>query len=190
LLDIGGVVLVDPLKAIFSELAEVSSMTRAEITDFYSASLREGLWAGRLLEETFWRELLEFARVEVEVDVWRRRLIDEMRPLDAADRLRELASTFRLGALSNHRGEWLRPVLAANGLGGWFEAILISSETGFVKPEAGAFSHAADILGLEAQEITYVDDKEGNLAAAALSGMEPLLADSDGRWLERLLGAP
>ncbi|OIN94676.1 hypothetical protein AUJ38_01930 [bacterium CG1_02_42_9] len=61
----------------------------------------------------------------------------------------------------------------------YFRAILISSVEGVAKPEIQAYQNAQEKLGLPANEILLIEDKEKYLIPAASLDMEGLLMDRE-----------
>ncbi len=93
--------------------------------------------------------------------------LDE-RVLAVADDLR--AAGIRTAILTN--GTDTIPVEAEElGLHDRFEAIFNSAEIGWAKPDARAFQHVLDALGLAASEVFFTDDSAGKLAGAEELGM-------------------
>lgn len=183
LLDVGGVLLVDPMRQIFDDLAHESRTARSAITNVYSTQLRRGLWDGTLAEPDFWTQILKTADLAQDVAAWRTRLLNYMTPLPAIDALPGLNRNYRLWLLSNHRAEWLRPKLIEVGVTDHFAGILVSSETGHVKPDTFAFSHAVATVGASPDRVAFVDDKRGNVEAAEAVGIYGTVADDRGDWV-------
>jgi putative hydrolase of the HAD superfamily len=79
------------------------------------------------------------------------------------------------------RAAGLRTALLSNSWGGTeypradfpdlFDAVVISGECGMRKPEPEIFRHAADLIGLPAEQCIFIDDIEANIAAARACGM-------------------
>jgi HAD superfamily hydrolase (TIGR01509 family) len=86
----------------------------------------------------------------------------------------ELKPTYRIGMLSNVAGHWLEEKFTPEQRK-LFDAITLSSRTGFVKPDPRAYEAVLAELGLEAAETLFVDDREGNCSAARQVGMQALL---------------
>ena len=61
--------------------------------------------------------------------------------------------------------------LAANGLGSVFDAVVLSGEVGFGKPDLRIYLLAADRLGLVPEQCVFVDDLASNVRAAVRAGM-------------------
>jgi putative hydrolase of the HAD superfamily len=76
-------------------------------------------------------------------------------------------SGLRTGLLSNSWGN----DYPRDGWDEMFDVVVISGEVGMRKPEPRIFTHALELLGVEAHECVFVDDLAQNIAAAAAIGM-------------------
>jgi putative hydrolase of the HAD superfamily len=79
----------------------------------------------------------------------------------------------RLAVLSN------MPVEVARAIAGWpvagyFEQLLFSCDFGAVKPDRTYFGQVLDRLGVPAHEVTFIDDRQENVTAAARMGMRAI----------------
>jgi putative hydrolase of the HAD superfamily len=179
LLDVGGVVLADPLAPLFDRLAGAGRASRAAIADFYQRRLRQGLWAGTDPEPAFWTRLTDYAGVTDDHEALRAFTISTMSPLIPLEQLRRWARRVPIWLLSNHREEWLGPALANLGIDSVFARRYVSSLTGLVKPDPAAFRAVVEAAPFDAASILYVDDKVANVRAAETLGMIGLVAASD-----------
>lgn len=68
--------------------------------------------------------------------------------------------------------------LAALGILNAFDHIFNSSVIGAAKPDAQIYAHIESVLGVAPGKIAYVDDSEGNVAAARDRGWNATLIDS------------
>ena len=69
--------------------------------------------------------------------------------------------------------------------------LFVSASLGLLKPDPAIFELVAERLGLDAADIAFIDDRAGNVEAAAALGWRTHLwhDDADTReWLERLGG--
>jgi HAD superfamily hydrolase (TIGR01509 family) len=92
--------------------------------------------------------------------------------LSLVDSLR--ASGYKTGLLSNttnHEAAEMR----RQSIDKHFDVFHISAETGSVKPEPEAFKGLAQALGVNVQEMVFIDDVEKSLSTAKEVGFEPLL---------------
>jgi putative hydrolase of the HAD superfamily len=98
---------------------------------------------------------------------------------DAKPALDELKKTYRLAVITNGDGTQQRAKLAATGLTGYFEHILVSGDVKVAKPDAGIFRHSEKALGLEADSLAYVGDRlDADIAGAKNATWTPI-------WLDR-----
>ena len=109
-----------------------------------------------------------------------------MTPLPATRFLPRWRRRARLVLISNHRHEWLSPVLQHHRLDRVFDAVSISSVTGVVKPSPEAYAAALD--GDLSSCAGYVDDKAANVQAAQDIGIRSCLADVQGAWVAEVEG--
>jgi putative hydrolase of the HAD superfamily len=83
------------------------------------------------------------------------------------------AAGHRLALLSNAPAEMARAV-EGMPLAGHFEYLLFSCDLRAVKPDATCFGKALSRLGAAAEEVTFVDDRAENVAAAAMLGLRAI----------------
>ncbi|WP_082518107.1 HAD family hydrolase [Curtobacterium sp. Leaf183] len=87
---------------------------------------------------------------------------------------------YRLGLLTNGSEGQQRDKLAQTGLDVAFDAVCVSEQIGFQKPDRRAFLAVARALGIEAAECLFVgDDLERDVEGARSAGMRALLVDHD-----------
>ena len=181
ILDAGGVLFSENFREYLGGLAETHGCDRDQFVTFYNSGPRNRLWRGEESLTAFWDEIaheLGLATAPPEFDEQAAALFE---PLEALARLPDWSRRSELWLLSNHRHEWLRPMLSQYGV--VFANELISSELGAMKPEPAIFR---GLLTGDPEAILFVDDRQDNLdAAVAVTGprLETLLADSGGRWL-------
>lgn len=93
---------------------------------------------------------------------------------DTVRLLNDLQGRAKLCLLSNAHSDELLPLMDKHDLRRYFDELVISSETGMAKPDAGIFAHALDRLGLEAGDVVFVDDNPHNVAAAEELGIRSI----------------
>ena len=103
------------------------------------------------------------------------RVYDDVAP--ALEKFR--ARGLKLGVISNW-DERLRPLLAQIGLGPYFDAVVISAEVGFHKPDRRIFDHAASRLQMPTSKILHVgDSKNEDFAGSQGAGFQAALLERD-----------
>jgi putative hydrolase of the HAD superfamily len=84
-----------------------------------------------------------------------------------------------LGVITNNESVHQRDKISRLGLDGMFDAVVISGEVGFAKPDARIFTHACQLIGVEPGAAAHVGD---NLVADACGARD---AGLRGIWLDR-----
>jgi putative hydrolase of the HAD superfamily len=86
----------------------------------------------------------------------------------------------RLAVVSN----WdvsLHEVLERTGLAAAFDAVVVSAELGFAKPDPRPFARALDLLGVDAEHALHAGDQvDEDVAGAEAAGVRPVLVARDG----------
>lgn len=95
------------------------------------------------------------------------------RPLFAY--IEELHKTYKTAVLSNvsHEGFWRR--FTHDEVAPYFDTIVLSGETGFIKPDPEAYEITADKLGVRVDECVMIDDQAAYIEAAQEVGMQGML---------------
>lgn len=91
---------------------------------------------------------------------------------DLVELMGELKPYFRLGLLSNAGRSSLQAYLDHEGAGRHLDVVLASSEVGMVKPQPEIYRLLAERLGLQMDEIVFIDDSPGHVEAAQSLGMK------------------
>ena len=71
---------------------------------------------------------------------------------------------------------------------GFLDAFVFSARIGVAKPEPAAFRAALDVMGLPADEVVFIDDREPNVTGAREVGMGARLYTSTDALRADLLG--
>lgn len=97
---------------------------------------------------------------------------------DTVECLKWVAENYRIGLLSNI-GKGLISQMLAKGLlpNLNYNAIIDSSEVGFIKPEQAIYEHATKFSGVNSNEILLIDDDRTNLMAAERLGWHVIWFD-------------
>jgi HAD superfamily hydrolase (TIGR01509 family) len=88
--------------------------------------------------------------------------------------LRELKADYKLGFLSNISADRLSQIFTPDQLA-LFDAIALSFESGFIKPEPEAFTDVATRLNIDIGNCVLVDDQQRNVSGAQHAGMPAIL---------------
>lgn len=85
-----------------------------------------------------------------------------------------LKPEYRIAMLSNAGANWLGELFSAQQVA-LFDAVSLSCETGFVKPDDRAYAHVAQTLGVASQECVFIDDQESYASGARDVGMQVII---------------
>lgn len=104
--------------------------------------------------------------------------IPNVRPL-----LAELRKTYSIGLITNGEGKLQRKKLELLGLEDSFDAIAISGEAGFAKPDPRIFQLMCQKLNCEPSEIFYIGDSPRmDVQGAYGAGITPIWVSTGGIW--------
>lgn len=85
-----------------------------------------------------------------------------------------LKKNYKLGFLSNVASDRLGDIFSEEQLG-LFDAIVLSYQHGFYKPQPEAYQTTAEQLGVGVSECVFVDDQERQVAGARQAGGQAVL---------------
>jgi glucose-1-phosphatase len=99
------------------------------------------------------------------------------RPLPgAAELVAQTRANVVTGCFSNTNALHWNGHIAAWPLASLFDHRFLSFELGSLKPDAAAFAQVADLLGMPAQRVLFLDDNAVNVAGAAAAGFQAVRA--------------
>lgn len=175
LFDVGGVLISDIDPPIYAEIARVFGVTPKLQKKALEAGM-DGLQRGKVSEQEFWSGVAGCLGMAMPPErtrtLWREMIEkyavanDEVTGI--VQRLRKAG--YRTGIVSNTEPSHAA-YMRESGLLDGFDPIVLSCESGYVKPESGIFSTALGRLGLPAGQVAYVDDSEARMAGAKELGM-------------------
>ncbi len=93
--------------------------------------------------------------------------------------MKRLKSKYKIGLLSNFTYPWLNELLVENNLYGIFDAHIVSSVHGVIKPSREAFEKILRLLDVQPGESIFIDDRQINIDGARKLGIEGLLFTSN-----------
>lgn len=94
------------------------------------------------------------------------------------DFIKSAGNHFKTAIISNDSAEWSKYIREKFDINRYFDAISISGDLKIQKPDERIFRLTIEQLGVNAQDCFYIDDREGNLAAAEKLGMKAIMFNS------------
>lgn len=181
-LDIAGVIITNLTPRFWLVISASAGMDYKVLKQHFRQEIREDLWTGAINEADFW-QWLKGQCPSVETAYAQQVLQINLTRLPAYDRIAEWSRSVNIHLLSNHRKEWIEPILES--IKPFIRSVTISSDVGVCKPNPEIYERLQSRLD-NSQSVIYVDDQEKNLEPARALGWETILADEEGRWIDKL----
>ncbi len=93
---------------------------------------------------------------------------------ELVDLIKKLKKNYKIGMLSNF-SDGLRQIMDNQGTTDLFDAIVISYEVGYQKPDPKIFDILFDRLGVKSNEVVFIDDSLSSLRETENIGYIPIL---------------
>jgi HAD superfamily hydrolase (TIGR01509 family) len=106
------------------------------------------------------------------------RMREHVRNEPTIDYLRELKKTYKIGLLSNVGFDLIERLFTEQERADLFDAMVLSSQEGIVKPHPRIFEITAERLGLEPGQCVMIDDLQKNIEGADAAGMRGIVYSS------------
>jgi HAD superfamily hydrolase (TIGR01549 family) len=175
--DLGGVIVRTEFQAPRERLADRVGMTYEELVKavFESRTSREAS-IGKISEDDHWKAVVRSLRLSPrEMESARNEFFaGDIVDIALLDYIRALRPRYRTGLISN-AWDGLRPYMEREKFVDAFDALTISAEVGFMKPEAAIFQHALDQLEVKPGQAVFVDDFAENITGCEAVGMHGIL---------------
>lgn len=130
---------------------------------------------GKIDEKRFLQECSRIVGVEIPYDqchyVYRDGTLN--RPL--IDIIKKLKTKYKITLLSNNNREYVQEYIYKPGLDKLFDVMVVSYETGYRKPAPEIYKILIQKLGVEPNEILFLDDDSSKLGAAEAQGLQTLV---------------
>jgi FMN phosphatase YigB (HAD superfamily) len=181
-LDMAGVLVSNLSPLFWRQIAISEDISYELLKERFKQELREDFWSGRIAEKEFWVWLVHCCP-SLDINTARILLYNNLTPLPALENLTLWSQYAEIHLLSNHRIEWLTPLLKS--IEPYVKSSTISSEVGYCKPDIRIYEIVE--LGINKYNpILFVDDQEKNFIPAIKLGWNTLHADSLGNWAEKV----
>lgn len=92
--------------------------------------------------------------------------------------VRSLKPRYAIGLLSNVGEDVVERLFTKQEREELFDAVVLSSQEGVIKPTAGIFQLTADRLGVSVEECVMIDDLPSNIEGATAAGMHGIVYSS------------
>lgn len=170
--DCFGVILTDALQVLRSDVAQRRPEVAQRIDDIVRANNRGMLEPSE--SNQMIAELLDMSVEELRGKVDAREVRDEK----LLAYIQTLRAEYKIGLLSNIGVSSLEKRFSQTELDQYFDAVIVSGEVGYAKPEPEIYEIAADRLGVRLDECLFTDDRPEYCEAARAIGMRAIPYES------------
>ncbi|OAB45572.1 HAD family hydrolase [Paenibacillus antarcticus] len=181
-LDVAGVIVTNLLPTYWVEMSALAGVSYEFLHNQFKHEIRELLWTGKISEEAFWEWIIRQCP-SLEIHEAQSMLYKHLRTLPAFDDIPCWSEVADIHLLSNHRREWLDPLLEP--IRPYIKSITISSSVGLCKPDPEVYTIVNAKLNPVLQ-VMYIDDQNKNMEPAKELSWNTLIADTEGRWIEKV----
>ena len=173
--DMGGVILNDRLESIIKGVADKLYIDAKEFSDFYSI-YKDDLQKGKKRIKEFCELTKNKYNVNQDVyevwrDVYETKMSINMDLLDYVDTLR---AKYKAGVITN-TSDLHAEINKSRGIFEHFDASIISSEVGFLKPDKRVYELMLEKLRLRPEDCIFIDDRKEHLETAEMMGFSTVL---------------
>jgi len=186
--DLGGVLGADAPTDFREQLAVRELIDLDEVNSTWRKHVPP-LNLGKITEDQFWNAFISDLNIGLPPEHLLERFKKEFHLFlvldkDFLDYLKEFKqelikarprSTMKFGILSNNVKEWLVVTTPQYDLPSVFDSILYSCNEGMAKPDPAFFKKSLQALGVEPDQVLFVDNKPSNVEAAKALGMYGLV---------------
>lgn len=146
---------------------------------------------GAIDEEAFWLRLAEENGGRFPVG-WKRAFIDQTnhfsnRREEMFTLVKDLKSNGYRVALFSDVSQWQAEAFRTNGDYDLFSPVVLSCEIGARKPTPQSYAKLFELLGAEAKDCIFIDDRAENIEGAKRAGMRAILFTTQKKLQEGLL---
>jgi len=191
--DLGGVIIDLDTEATINAFSRLGNKSQAEISKLYTeANFFKEYETGRISDNEFRAHLnnaLEISATDKQLDqAWNLMLGDI--DIKRVKMLESLSKQYQLFVMSNTNHIHIKAfdqIFARLGTGRlfkeYFEKVYFSQVIGQRKPNAAAWTIILDEYRLDPEEVLFIDDRLGNIDAAASLGMQVFQNKNVNDWL-------
>ena len=173
LLDVGRVLVDLDYQTLANRMRSITGLEPLQLQAMLSAdSLVQKLETGKMqgaqfYEEVCWRTGVRIAWPEF-LESWNSIL---GAPLISEEMIAALARNVRLWVVSNTNDLHFDHMMQHFAFPRYCEGFVVSHEVGALKPDPRIFLHALERVQMDPSAVLFVDDQEGNVAAAQALGI-------------------
>ncbi len=102
------------------------------------------------------------------------------------ERVGQLRGSYKTAMLTNMGSDTLDTIFSEEERTKLFDAVVVSSDIGLIKPSRDIFEHTLERLGVQPEETLFIDDRPVNTDGAERLGMKTILFASNDQFEHEL----
>lgn len=184
--DIGGVLITDPEKYMFADLALEFRKDYATLMKIRDKWI-DKLVVAEITHREYWEGILKESGIEGDPKKFEQRIYEYLLEIyGMLDLVKSLKDKYKIGAISNHTIDWAKDMTKKYNLKSYFDDIVLSCDVKVAKPNPEIYKIALQRLNAKPEESLFIDNKESCLSPARKLGMKTVLFESREQLLEDL----
>jgi epoxide hydrolase-like predicted phosphatase len=168
--DCFGVLATDTWRAFLDALPEGADLKKAH-------QLNHAVDAGLITQQEFLAGVKEVTGSEPP-DIGQMLGGEIAKNVQLLDYIKELKKQYKIGMLSNISSNWVRDYFLTAKEQKLFDTMIFSFEVGMTKPDPRIFWLAAQRLGVDPDEVVFIDDIDRYCQAARNEGMQAIVYEN------------
>ena len=173
--DLGGVYLNRGIWIAEEKFSKKFNIPLEKIIQVFIKENYKPYFSGKISEEEFWKRIINSLKIKADWKELRKILLDSFKPQEKMPQLiNKLKENYRIGLLSDQTKEWWPYLNKKYQISSKFNFTVISSETGYNKPELEIYKIALNKSNNKPEECLFIDDLEHNLPPAKELGIKTI----------------
>lgn len=140
---------------------------------------------GYIIKDDFQKQVAELAKVD-EATINSIMLDKRRRNEVLIERAKDLKQSYKIALLTNMGSGTLEDVFTPAESEQIFDDIIISSDVGMIKPSLDIFELTLERLGVQPEEVIFIDDRPSNTDSAQRTGMNTILFSTNSQFEHEL----
>lgn len=160
----------------YTSIANALEKPYETVRAVYFSDMNDQSDLGKFSQAQFEENVIRMLDLEPEKIETLRRVHEEQTFLDDVmmEKVQALRDNYKIGLLSNYTDGLRKRIEHEWKIGDLFDAIIISSEVGVIKPDSAIFKIILDELGARPHEAVLIDDRIKNIHGAQDVGMHAI----------------
>ena len=174
--DLEGVLMKTKDADLYLSVANALETPYGSVREIYFSEMNDQVDLGLFTQEQFEENVINMLGLEPKKIKILQQVHEEQTFIDSLmlEKIKSLKKKYKIGLLSNYSTSMRNKIEKEWRIGDAFDAIIISSEVGVIKPDPAIFELMMERLGSQAHESVLIDDRIKNIQGAENIGMRTI----------------